>query len=240
MEDLIHMDNNEKFTFWVVIIGVLILIGCFAYIIIRNIKQKKKREAFSQNYNIDLPKNCLVDARRDAGTINTLVLAYPYVDGQRTNYSGLNNGLSTGSYGASYGIGSPQYSYNSGRGYSGFSTGNATTQDTVSYPYSELTIDNYTVRFKDPFVAYKSALQLRDLGHKIMPCMEEKIKMSQQVPDTINGNDATGDPSASTGESSLVVLTPDDIMAKVEPRFVSTMSSHYRDLMEYEASRDLL
>ena len=57
------MDNNEKFTFWVVAIGVLILIGCFAYIIVRNIKQKKKREAFSQNYNIDLPKNCLLDTR---------------------------------------------------------------------------------------------------------------------------------------------------------------------------------
>lgn len=240
MEDLIHMDNNEKFTFWVVIIGVLILIGCFTYIIVRNIKQKKKREAFSQNYNIDLPKNCLLDARRDAGTINTLVLAYPYVDGQRTNYSGLNNGLSTGSYGASYGIGGPQYSYNSGRGYSGFSTGNATTQDTVCYPYSELTIDNYIVRFKNPFDAYKVTLQLRALGHKIMPCMEEKIKESQQAPDTINGNDATGGSSASARGSSLVVLTPDDIMARIEPRFVSTMSSYYRDLVEYETSRDLL
>lgn len=52
MEDLIHMDNNEKFTFWVVTIGVLVLIGYFAYIIVRNIKQKKKREAFSQNYNV--------------------------------------------------------------------------------------------------------------------------------------------------------------------------------------------
>ncbi|MCD6620092.1 hypothetical protein, partial [Aeromonas veronii] len=111
---------------------------------------------------------------------------------------------------------------------------------TVCYPYSELTIDNYIVRFKNPFDAYKVTLQLRDLGHKIMPCMEERIKANQQATDTINGNDTTGDSSASTRGSSLVVLTPDDIMARIEPRFVSTMSSHYRDLVEYETSRDLL
>lgn len=239
MDDLLHMSRNEMFTFWTVAIGVIILICCFTYIIARNIKQKRKREAFSQAYGIDLPKDCLVNPQKDAGSVNTLILAYPYVNGQRTGYSGLNSGFSTGNYGVSYGNGSPQYIYNNRTGYSGFSTGSSTTQDTICHPYSELTIDSYTVEFKNPFSAYKAVLKLRNMGHKIMPCMEEKIKSDWKSSNPTDGSNDAEAFFSSTAESSIV-LTPDDIMVRVEPRFVSDMSPYYRDLMEYEASKNLV
>lgn len=251
------MDGSDQNLVKFVLVGTAIVAVLVGWLIIRRIKQGRLRVAFAQTYGLELPKNCCV--RMDKPSINSLVLAYPYVDGTRTNYVGSSNGWSSGghgasygtpygpgtSYGSSYGLGSstplyssesPQYFYNSGRSCSGFSSGTATTTETVCRPYSELAIDSYVVGFADPFSAYKAALFLRGTGHKIMPCMEERSKEGRA-----NAKDVDAGNRKNSGVAgSSVILTADDIMRNVEPRFRSGLSGCYRELMDYEASRGLL
>lgn len=84
------MDGSDQNLVKFVLVGMAIVAVLVGWLIIRRIKQGRLREAFTQTYGLELPKNCRV--RMDKPSINSLVLAYPYVDGTRTNYTDRHTG----------------------------------------------------------------------------------------------------------------------------------------------------
>lgn len=102
----------------------------------------------------------------EAEPVNTLILAYPYVDGSQGSHTSTGSGYFIGGT-ASYPMSGGPSAVNgttTGNGfYSGTSFGSSTVRNNVKQPLSELRIGGYLLGFNDPFTAYKTTLGLRSI-----------------------------------------------------------------------------
>lgn len=239
------MDHTNQMFMIAAMGGMVLMVVLLAVQYMKKRKQNQLRGSFSQTYGVSLPDQCIVRQLPEDSTVNTLILAYPYVDGSQGSHTSTGSGYFIG--GTSYPMsGGPSAvtGTTTGNGfYSGTSFGSSTVRDNVKQPLSELRICGYLLGFNDPFTAYKTTLELRSHGVEIHPCMEETAKV-ERVRDTgtaltNGGGDARNGLNDGDADPDLI-LTPNDIMSFIDPRFKTIMAGPYRSLMDYEARRGLI